>query len=284
MAKIFDGQWKKAKEKFEKDAGKVIAKQQGKEDANAKLKKPSQKGWFGVRKSSGMESACKALDTAAAADANEKDRRKALDAYKTAADNYNKELLEAAKTVPYKFVTKEIQTLRDDMYKIAADFRRQYADQKAAPVSLDKAFEKRVLLLKVLASDLKASIQVMAKKLKEIDPAGLILQTKPEMDRWLKGDLPGTLTTLRDITKKIVPVFEEFGFEGVNKELAGDINDLLKKLPKGKFEEINGADKRTVKSALGHAQEVGKELEKIVRRCKVTHSECVDCLALTRLV
>ena len=76
MPGYYESEWDKAKTAFEKDSGKIIAVVEKEALAGAKkkvsglrgektdaprLKKPAASGWFG-RKSSGMESACKALD------------------------------------------------------------------------------------------------------------------------------------------------------------------------------------------------------------------------------
>ena len=104
--------WTELKTTFEHDAGAKIAaieKKQAKQkvsglrekDGVVRLKQPAEKGFLGTRKSSGMESACKALDKATAADVDMKTRTKALSAYRTAEGKYIEVLLKAAKEEPY---------------------------------------------------------------------------------------------------------------------------------------------------------------------------------------
>ena len=90
MPGYYETCWDAAKTDFEKESGKIIAKVyemqlktskkklsglKGEKTEAPRLKKPAASGWFG-RKSSGMESACKALDKASDAKVSEKDKKR----------------------------------------------------------------------------------------------------------------------------------------------------------------------------------------------------------------
>jgi len=142
MAGQYLTKWTELKTNFESDAGKKIAaiekrEQAGKKaselrekDGKVRLKKPAEKNFWG-RKDSGMETACKALDSATAAKVDEKTRTKALSTYRAAEGKYIEVLLNAAKQKPYSLVTKEIAELQLGMEWIAADFTKHYTQRRS---------------------------------------------------------------------------------------------------------------------------------------------------------
>ena len=142
MAGQYLTEWTYLKTKFESDAGKKIAAIEKKEQAGKKaselrekdgkvrLKKPAEKNFLGFRKDSGMETACKSLDSATAAKVDEKTRTKALSTYRAAEGKYIEVLLNAAKQKPYSLVTKEIAELQLGMEWIAADFTKTYTQRR----------------------------------------------------------------------------------------------------------------------------------------------------------
>jgi hypothetical protein len=180
--------WTELKTKFESDAGKKIAaiekkklvKQKVSElrekDGVVRLKKPAET-FLGFRKDSGIETACKALDKATAADVDMKTRTKALSTYRTAEGKYIEVLLNAAKEEPYSLVTKEIDALRKGMQQIAADFNKNYTQAKPrAPTNLATGIKTLESLIKELAASKtflsKTSIEgptgVLASRIKTI--------------------------------------------------------------------------------------------------------------------
>jgi len=144
MPKSYLTRWTELKNEFEIFSGKIILKneQHTKREATnkesplsvkkdvARLKKPGEKSFFGW-KSSGMETACKALDSATAAKVDAKTKGKALKTYREAEKKYGDVLRKAAKDDPlYKLVKKEIETLVDGMEEIAEDFRVNHIPQE----------------------------------------------------------------------------------------------------------------------------------------------------------
>ena len=141
MAGHYEQLWETAQKLFESESGKVIADIERKNlnkdkkkvselkgvNTNApKLKKPAEKfKYFGIRKSSGMEPACKKLDKAAGAkEKNEKDIQKAYDDYDKDRRTYQKILntYAADETKPYHLVPKQIESLGKAMVKIGEEF------------------------------------------------------------------------------------------------------------------------------------------------------------------
>ena len=131
--------WDEAKTDFEKESGKIIAKVyemqlktskkklsglKGEKTEAPRLKKPAASGWFG-RKSSGMESACKALDKASDAKVSEKDKKKACEDYEKAAKKYEKELRDSVKdeSKPYVHVQQQIKILEEKMWEILEEYK-----------------------------------------------------------------------------------------------------------------------------------------------------------------
>ena len=162
MPGYYESEWDKAKTAFEKDSGKIIAVVEKEALAGAKkkvsglrdektdvprLKKPAASGWFG-RKSSGMESACKALDKASGAKVSAKDKRKAFDDYAKVAKKYEKELDDSVKdkSKPYRHVIPQIKVLGKKMWEILEGFRAAHlSDEDALFGHLDQRNDSEIL-------------------------------------------------------------------------------------------------------------------------------------------
>jgi len=144
MPGYYEAEWDKAKTDFEKESGKIIAKVyemqlktskkkvsglKGEKTEAPRLKKPAASGWFG-RKSSGMETACKALDKASNAKVSEKDKKKACDDYEKAAKKYEKELRDSVKdeSKPYMHVQQQITILEEKMWEILEEYKIKHFD------------------------------------------------------------------------------------------------------------------------------------------------------------
>ena len=164
MPKSYLTRWTELKNEFEIFSGKIILKneQHTKREATnkesplsvkkdvARLKKPGEKSFFGW-KSSGMETACKALDSATAAKVDAKTKGKALKTYREAEKKYGDVLRKAAKDDPlYKLVKKEIETLVDGMERIAEDFRVNHTQELRDKQELGKSIEKLESLIETL--------------------------------------------------------------------------------------------------------------------------------------
>ncbi len=144
MPGYYETCWDAAKTDFEKESGKIIAKVfemqlktskkkvsglKGEKTEAPRLKKPAASGWFG-RKSSGMETACKALDKASNAKVSEKDKKKACDDYEKAAKKYEKELRDSVKddSKPYMHVQQQITILEEKMWEILEEYKIKHFD------------------------------------------------------------------------------------------------------------------------------------------------------------
>lgn len=145
MAGHYETLWETAKNLFESDSGRVIADIEKKNLAKdkkkvselrdektdaPKLKKPAAKYWFGMRKSSGMEPACKKLDKAAGAKKqNENDIQKAYDDYDKDRKTYQAMLKTSARDEkkPYHLVPNQIKALEKAMVDIGEEFRNKYS-------------------------------------------------------------------------------------------------------------------------------------------------------------
>ena len=144
MPGYYETRWDAAKADFEEKSGKIIAKVfemqlktskkkvaglKGEKTEAPRLKKPAASGWFG-RKSSGMETACKALDKASNAKVSEKDKNKAFDDYEKAAKKYEKELRDSVKdeSKPYMYVQLQIEILEEKMWAILEEYRIKILD------------------------------------------------------------------------------------------------------------------------------------------------------------
>jgi hypothetical protein len=166
MAGQYLTKWTELKTNFESDAGNKIAAIEKKEQAGKKaselrekdgkvrLKKPAEKNFWG-RKDSGMETACKALDSATAAKVDEKTRTKALSTYRAAEGKYIEVLLNAAKQKPYSLVTNEIAELQLGMEWIAADFTKHYTQRRSVHKGDDDA--TNVKTVELFIKELEAS-------------------------------------------------------------------------------------------------------------------------------
>ena len=184
MAGKYLTQWTALKTKFEEDAGKKIAAIEKKKpvkqkvsglrekDGVARLKKPAEK-ILGFRKESGMETACKALDSATAAKVDAKTRTKALSTYTTAEEKYIEVLLNAARVEPYSLVTKEIIKLRQGMEQIAADFTKTYTQPPRVQQDFAIAFKKLDSLIKELEASAAYLGTVSMKKADGVLTAGV---------------------------------------------------------------------------------------------------------------
>lgn len=254
MANQYLTQWTALKTKFEEDAGKKIAAIEKKKlvkqkvsglrekDGVVRLKKPAEK-ILGFRKDSGIETACKALDKATAADVDMKTRTKALSTYRTAEGKYIEVLLNAAKEEPYSLVTKEIDALRKGMQQIAADFNKNYTQAKPrAPTNLATGIKTLESLIKELAASKtflsKTSIEgptgVLASRIKTI-AAHLKKLRSDTVSQLLRvyDDLGYDTAQSLNLNKKLLEALERLLIEEKLVAASKDDEEPLKKL-KGK--------------------------------------------------
>jgi hypothetical protein len=273
--------WTELKTTFEHDAGAKIAaieKKQAKQkvsglrekDGVVRLKKPAEKGFLGTRKSSGMESACKALDKATAADVDMKTRTKALTTYKTAEGNYIEVLLKAAKEEPYSLVTKEIDALRKGMQKIAKDFNTTYCQRETRAA---KSVAESIKALIALKKELSASNATLAK-------VNLEKATASEI-KTLKTDLK----TLRDDTvTRLVGVYDDRGYNPQTAHVfAESIHLFLKRLSLDK-KSVGGKSSKEEALSLFQGRDAKAIFGVILKQGKNVVSDCDDCINLCGLI
>jgi hypothetical protein len=273
--------WTELKTTFEHDAGAKIAtieKKQAKQkvsglrekDGVVRLKKPAEKSFLGTRESSGMESACKALDKATAADVDMKTRTKALLAYRTAQDKYIEVLLKAAKEEPYSLVTKEIDSLRKGMQKIAADFNKTYTQANPRATKTDA---ENVKTLKACKQELAASKTLMA----TMSITGATAQELKVIKTHLKSLRDGTLTQL-------VRAYHELGYSPKKAiTFAESIHLLLQRLKVDKkLVTAKEKDQKSLKEL--KSNDVDALLKIVVKQGSAQVSDCDECLNLCALV
>ena len=276
MAGKYLTQWTALKTKFEEDAGKKIAAIEKKKpvkqkvsglrekDGVARLKKPAEK-ILGFRKESGMETACKALDSATAAKVDAKTRTKALSTYTTAEEKYIEVLLNAARVEPYSLVTKEIIKLRQGMEQIAADFTKTYTQPPRVQQDFAIAFKKLDSLIK----ELEASAAYLGTvSMKKAD--GVLTGRSKVIAAHLKKLNSDTVSQIQPVFKALA-----YGGNGGAPELNTAIVKLLKRIvieqtvagsEVGKAEIKN--KKVDVDTALNN---VRKEIKSAISKAKECH-------------
>ena len=280
--------WTELKTTFEHDAGAKIAaieKKQAKQkvsglrekDGVVRLKKPAEKGFLGTRKSSGMESACKALDKATAADVDMKTRTKALSAYRTAEGKYIEVLLKAAKEEPYSLVTKEIDSLRKGMQKIAADFNKTYT--QATP----RAQQNRSSGIETVASLIKelAASEKFVSKASIEGPIGPLASRIEAIAAHLKK--------LRsDAVSQLLQVYDDLGWNTARALL---LNKTLHKALEGllieeKLIAASGDDKKQkhLEALLEDIGDVDDLLDTVATQIESTINDAKQCINHVNLV
>ena len=288
MAKQYLTKWTELKTKFESDAGTKIAaiekKKQAKgkvsglreKDGKVRLKKPAEKGFLGVRKSSGMESACKALDSATADNVDMKTRTKALSTYRTAEGKYIEVLLNAAKEEPYSLVTKEIDALRKGMQQIAADFNKNYTQAKPrAPTNLATGIKTLESLIKELAAS-----QTFLSKASIEGPIGVLASRIKTIAAHLKK--------LRsDTVSQLLQVYDDLGYETVrpmilNKTILAALERLL--IEEKLVDASKDDKKRAALKALKGKDSVEDLWEAITKQIGFAINDAKQCINFAKLI
>ena len=270
---------------FEHDAGAKLAaieKKQAKQkvsglrekDGVVRLKKPAEKGFLGTRKSSGMESACKALDKATAADVDRKTRTKALSTYRTAEGKYIEVLLNAAKEEPYSLVTKEIDALRKGMQQIAADFNKTYT-QAQPPARQNLA--TGIKTLESVIKELAASKTFVSKTSIE-GPTGVLASRIKTIAAHLKKLRSDTVSPL-------LQVYDDFGYETAKAlYLLETIHKALERLLIEEKLVAASEDEKKPLKALKGKDNVYDLLDNVTTRIGFVINDAKQCINFAQLI
>ena len=277
--------WTELKTTFEHDAGAKIAaieKKQAKQkvsglrekDGVVRLKKPAEKGFLGTRKSSGMESACKALDKATAADVDMKTRTKALSTYRTAEGKYIEVLLKAAKEEPYSLVTKEIDALRKGMQQIAADFNKTYTQAKPRA---QQNLATGIKTLESLIKELAASKTFLSKT--SIEGATGVLASR------IKA-IAAHLKKLRsDTVSQLLQVYDDLGYETAKAlYLLETIHEALERLLIEEKLIAASEDEKKPLKALESKDDVYDLLDNVTTQIGSAINDAKQCINFAQLI